>query len=210
MNGPQSGLEPQTEPVFDRRPLLAMCACQPEAVGWDMVEDLSGRLWSPQGARTCVIESGESALVARRLERQAADPACRGILLTARTEASVFQLQMRAENRALDDPRRRHDRLGPGVLRATAPVGEILKAMREAQLATEALSTGPGDLGDHLFYRALNAAPEGPDWPAVTLLRAPAHVSESEMRKAIKIVLEVMAQRLAPLPRPEPGWTALQ
>ena len=95
--------EPKDEAAPDQRPALVICAYDADERSWDPVEDLSGRPWSPAGARTLVVEGGEAETLAAVLARHLDDQGCRGLLLVGRTRRSdAFRLQIRAENRSLD------------------------------------------------------------------------------------------------------------
>lgn len=191
----------QTEgPGADRRPGIAICAYEGETGGWDLVEDLSGEVWSPPGARTVRVLTDAPDALAATLGAHLKSGDCRAVLLVGRTHRGGFRMQMRAENRTLD----RKDRLsrtGPGLARTTAPVADIVRVLNAAGLPAEASSEAEDDVGSYLLYRVLADLPEGPHTPAVGLLRAPAPADEAEIKKAVKAAASVMAGHMALLPR---------
>jgi len=194
-------LEPKDEAAPDYRPALVICAYDVDEAGWDPVEDLSGEPWSPSGARTLAVAGGEPEALAAVLSAHLDDRRCRGLLLVGRTRRSdVFRLQIRAENRALDGGRRL-DTIGPGMARATAPAADIVRALNEAGLAADASSDSEDDAGSYLLYRVLSGLSDGPDTPAIGLLRAPEHECDAAVQRAVKAAAQAMARHLPPLPR---------
>lgn len=194
-------LEPRDEVAPDYRPALVICAYDVDEAGWDPVEDLSGEPWSPRGARTVAVAAGEPEALASVLSAHLNDRSCRGLLLVGRTRRSdVFRLQIRAENRALDGPRRL-DTIGPAMARATAPAADIVRALNEAGLAADTSSDSEDDAGSYLLYRVLSGLLDGPDTPAIGLLRAPEHEGNAAVQRAVKAAAEAMARHLPPLPR---------
>lgn len=185
----------------DHRPAIVICAYDADETGWDPVEDLSGRPWSPSGVRTVAVPGGEPDVLAETLAMHLDDRHCRAVLLVGRTRRSAaFRLQIRAENRSLDGVRRLAS-VGPAVARATAPAADIVGALNEAGLRVETSSDAEDDAGSYLLYRVLSALPEGLDTPAVGLLRAPENASDAEVQRAVKAAAEAMARHLSPLPR---------
>lgn len=194
-------LDPKAEAAPDYRPALVICAYDADEAGWDPVEDLSGEPWNPTGARTLAVAGGEPEALASVLSAHLDDRRCRGLLLVGRTRHSdAFRLQIRAENRSLDGGRRL-DSLGPGLARATAPVAEIVRALNKAGLAASASSDSEDDAGSYLLYRILSSLPDGPDTPAIGLLRAPEHEPDVAVQRAVKTAAQAMASHLSPLPR---------
>lgn len=194
-------LEPLDEAAPDFRPALVICAYDVEEAGWDPVDGLSGEPWSPVGARTLVVAATEPEALANILSAHLDDRGCRGLLLVGRTRRSdAFRLQIRAENRSLNGGRRL-DGVGPGMARATAPVANIVRALNDAGIAADASSDSEDDAGSYLLYRVLSSLPDGPDTPAIGLLRAPEHESDAAVKKAVKTVAQAMALHLSPLPR---------
>ena len=185
----------------DRRPGIAICTYEGDS-GWDLVEDLSGEVWSPAGARTVRVSAGDPDALAEILGQQLKSGACRAVLLVGRNHKSGgFRMQMRAENRTLD----RKDRLsrtGPGVTRTTAPVADIVRALNAAGLDADASSEAEEDTGSYLLYRILADLADGPHTPAVGLLRAPVPADENAVKKGVKAAASVMAGHMALLPRP--------
>lgn len=193
-------LEPNDEAAPDYRPALVICAYDIDERSWDPIEDLSGKPWSPSGARTVAVPGGEVEALAAVLASHLGDQRCRGLLLVGRTRRSdSFRLQIRAENRSLDG--RRLDSLGPSMARATAPVPDIVRALQEAGLSVRASSESEEDAGSYLLYRVLSGLPDGPDTPVIGLLRAPEHEPDASVQRAVKTTAETMARHLGPLPR---------
>jgi len=190
-------------PAFrtDRRPAMVICAFDPGDTDWDPVEDLSGTPWSPPGARTIAVEGGDAEALAETLRGHLADPDCRGLLLLGRTHRSdAFQIQMRADNRALGGGAKLSS-TGPATARVTAPVADMIRALHEAGIAATASSDGEEDAGSFLLYSILSGLPDGVDAPAVGLLRAPVHMSPVELNKGVRIAASALARHLAPLSR---------
>ncbi len=193
--------DPRDDAAPDYRPALVICAYDAEESGWDPVEDLSGEPWSPTGARTLAVAGGDPEALAAVLSAHLDDGGCRGLLLVGRTRRSdLFRLQLRAENRSLDGGRRL-DTVGPGTARATAPVADMVRALNEAGLSADASSDSEDDAGSYLLYRILSGLQDGTDTPAVGLLRAPEHVPDAAVRRAVKAAAQAMARHLPPLPR---------
>jgi hypothetical protein len=193
-------LEPTDEAAPDFRPALVICAWDIDESGWDPVEDLSGAPWNPVGARTLAVAAGEPEGLATTLSAHLADRSCRGLLLVGRTRRSdAFRLQIRAENRSPDGSRL--DGVGPGMARATAPVADIVRALNEEGMTAAASSESEEDAGSYLLYRVLSGLPDGPDTPAIGLLRAPEHETDDAVQRAVKAAAQAMARHLSPLPR---------
>ncbi len=187
--------------LTDTRPGIVICAWDAAESGWDPIEDLSGEPWSPSGARTVPVPSADPDALASTLSAHLTDQRCRALLLVGRTRGHEgFRLQMRAENRTLDGAQRL-DGVGPSVARATAPVAEMVRALKEAGLAADATSEAEDDAGSYLLYRVLANLPDGSDTPAVGLLRAPENESDDAMQRAVKTAAQAMARHLSPLPR---------
>jgi len=193
-------VEATRETAPDFRPALVICAWNVDEAGWDPVEDLSGEFWNPVGARTLAVAAREPEALAAVLSAHLDDRSCRGLLLVGRTRRSdAYQVQIRAENRALDG--RRLDVVGPGMARATAPVADMVRALNKAGLAAGASSDSEEDAGSYLLYRVLSALPDGRDTPAIGLLRAPEHEPDVAVQRAVKAAAQAMAHHLPPLPR---------
>lgn len=193
--------EPKDETAPDYRPALVICAYDVDEAGWDPVEDLSGEPWNPTGARTLAVAGGEPEALATILSAHLDDRSCRGLLLVGRTRHSdAFRLQIRAENRSLDGARRL-DELGPGMARSTAPTADMVRALNKLGLTADASSDSEDDAGSYLLYRVLSSLPDGPDTPAIGLLRAPEHEPDATVQRAVKTAAQVMARHLSPLPR---------
>lgn len=187
--------------LTDTRPGIVICAWDAAESGWDPIEDLSGEPWSPSGARTVPVASADPDTLASTLSAHLTDHRCRALLLVGRTRSHEgFRLQMRAENRTLDGAQRL-DGVGPSVARATAPVAEMVRALKEAGLAADATSEAEDDAGSYLLYRVLANLPDGSDTPAVGLLRAPENETHDAVQRAVKTAAQAMARHLSPLPR---------
>jgi len=194
-------LDIAAETATDYRPAIVICAYDADEAGWDPVEDLSGRAWSPQGARTVAVAGGEPDALARTLVAHLEDRHCRALLLVGRTRrSSAFRLQLRAESRSLDGVRRLKG-VGPSIARATAPVADIVRALNEAGLTVDTSSDAEDDAGSYLLYRVLSGLPEGLDTPAVGLLRAPERESDEDVQRAVKAAAEAMVRHMSPLSR---------
>ena len=185
----------------DYRPGLIICAWDPDETAWDPVEDLSGQPWNPQGARTLAVAGGEPEALAATLSSHLADRGCRGLLLVGRTRRSdAFRLQIRAENRTIDGVHRL-DVAGPGMARATAPAADMVRALNDAGLSASASSECEGDAGSYLLYRVLSDLPDGPETPAIGLLRVPANQGDAAVQRAVKTAAQAIARHMSPLPR---------
>lgn len=194
-------------PAFrtDRRPALIICAYDRAGVGWDPGSGLSGETWSPVGARALIVPSDEPEALGENLSNQMRDPDCRGLLLLGRSEREQgFQVQMRAENRALDGSGKLSS-TGPAAARSTAPVAEIVRALQDAGIKVAATSDGREDVGSYLLYSILTGLPDHVDAPAVGLLRVPPHASPSELDQGVRLAASVIARHLSPLPRTVSG-----
>jgi len=87
------------------------------------------------------------------------------------------------------------------MARATAPVAEIVRALGEAGLTADASSESEDDAGSYLLYRVLSGLRDGPDTPAIGLLRAPEHEPDAAVQRAVKAAAQAMARHFSPLPR---------
>ena len=185
----------------DRRPGIIICAYDGDDDGWDLVEDLSGEIWSPSGARAVPIAAADPDELASTLAARLGSGECRAVLLVGRTQKGAgFRVQMRAENRTLDY-KHRLSSTGPGVARTTAPVADMVRALTAAGLQADASSDIEEDAGSYLLYRVLSDLPDGPLTPSIGLLRAPAPANEAAVRKGVKAAASAMASHLTPLPR---------
>ena len=188
----------------DRRPGIIICAYDGDDAGWDLVEDLSGEIWSPAGARAVPVPAADPDALADTLAARLGSGDCRAVLLVGRTKGDGFRVQMRAENRTLDY-KHRLSSTGPGVARSTAPVADILRALTAAGLQADASSEAEEDAGSYLLYRVLADLPDGHLTPSIGLLRAPAPAGEAMVRKGVKAAASAMASHLTPLPAPRAG-----
>jgi hypothetical protein len=194
-------LDLDAESSPDLRPALVICAYDQAETAWDPIEDLSGRPWSPPGARTIATAADEPGALAETLIGQLSQTACRGILLIGRTrQGNAFRVQTRAENR-IPGQTDRIDRAALGLARVTAPVADMVRALGDAGLTALATSDPEDDQGDYLLFRVLNALPDGSDTPAVGLIRAPVDLDDDAVTAGIKAAAGAIASHLAPLPR---------
>lgn len=185
----------------DRRPGIIICAYDGDDDGWDLVEDLSGEIWSPSGARAVPIAAADPDELASTLAARLGSGECRAVLLVGRTQKGAgFRVQMRAENRTLDY-KHRLSSTGPGVARTTAPVADMVRALTAAGLQADASSDIEEDAGSYLLYRVLSDLPDGPLTPSIGLLRAPAPANEAAVRRGVTAAASAMASHLTPLPR---------
>lgn len=185
----------------DRRPGIIICAYDGDDDGWDLVEDLSGEIWSPSGARAVPVAAADPDELASTLAARLGSGECRAVLLVGRTQKGAgFRVQMRAENRTLDY-KHRLSSTGPGVARTTAPVADMVRALTAAGLQADASSDIEEDAGSYILYRVLSDLPDGPLTPSIGLLRAPAPANEAAVRKGVKAAASAMASHLTPLPR---------
>lgn len=185
----------------DRLPVIVLCAYDPADEVWDPVEDLSGRQWRPDGARTLSLDPDTPDRLYAALAAQMQDRRRRALLLLGRSRrAGVFTVQMRAENRGLNGGGRL-DPLSPSLARTTLPVGGVLNGLAAAGLKAEATSEAEADVGSYLLFRILSELPEVTEAPAVGLLRVPADATLDTARRGIKAAAAAMAAQLAPLNR---------
>lgn len=185
--------ETDAEATRDRRPAIVICAWDPHDAGWNLVEDLSGQPWNPDGARTVTPDSAEPKALTDLLD----NPNCRALLLVGRSRSNdAFRIQMRAENRGPEDGERL-TATGPGVARATAPVAEMVRALAAAGLEAGSTSDSERDAGSQLLYRVLTGLPDGQATPSIGLLRAPSRAPADQVRRAVKAAAEAMMGREA-------------
>ena len=189
----------ETQP--DRRPAILVCVYEPDDPAWAALEDMADDGWNPQSARARPIGPGDPDSLAGLLTGELDDPDCRAVLLLGRTRRTDgFRVQMRAENRALTGGAKL-SRTGPAMARATAPVAEIVRALNDVGLPTDATSESEEDVGSYLLYRILTALPDAVDAPSVGLLRVPATTDPQSLWAGIRAAAGAMARHLSPLPR---------
>lgn len=111
----------------------------------------------------------------------------------------AFRIQTRAENRA-PGGRSRLSPTGPGVVRATASATEMARVLADAGHRVEVSSEAEDDAASQLLYRALCAAPDGVDAPAVALLRVPT-ADQDKVKAGIASALHALAMHLPAPPR---------
>ena len=182
----------------DRRPAILVCAYEAADPLWSSFD---AEAWSPLGARLRATAPDDPAVLADLITAQLKDADCRAVLLVGRTKKSDgFRIQMRAENRELTGGKKL-SHTGPGLVRATAPAADMVRALTEAGLAAEATSDSEEDAGSYLLYRVLIALPDDADAPSVGLLRAPVSMNDEQMRLGVQTAAAAMARHLSPLPR---------
>lgn len=185
----------------DRRPLLLVCNWSATDPVWDMVEDLSGVPWQPEGIRTELVEpAADITALAENLADQLDHQDARALLLIGRTQhEGPARLQLRAEIPQKNGQRLSQD--GPGVVRATAPAGQILEAVTKARVSIVASSENEADDGSRLLYEILTRLDERLETPAVALIRFPKSMPETAIAHTIKSAVHVMTQHLSHAPR---------
>jgi pyrrolidone-carboxylate peptidase len=179
-----------------------------------IVERLSAQRWSPAGAALsgCIVPVSWTAAPAAVIEAARARRAHAVLLLAAVAQGSDFRVEMRAQNRA---SRRRadadgrlwgEDRIlptGPGVVRATAPVAEMVQAIKAAGCPVRASSDSGDFIGNFTFYRLLaELCAEGAD-PAVGCLAIPARIDLDLAERAVKAAAEALGHSVS-ASAPEP------
>ncbi|WP_312136839.1 hypothetical protein [Brevundimonas sp.] len=185
----------------DRRPLLLVCNWSATDPVWDMVEDLSGVPWQPEGIRTELVEpstdiSAQAQYLADQLDQQGA----RALLLIGRTRhEGPARVQLRAEIPQENGQRLSHD--GPGVVRSTAPAGQIIEAATKARVSIIASSENEADDGSRLLYEILSRLDERLETPSVALIRFPHSMPEAAIAHTVKSAIIVMTQHLSNAPR---------
>lgn len=118
----------------------------------------------------------------------AAETLAAGVLLVdVRPKARAFEVLMRAENGA---SRRRKDGegalfgrerispTGPGVVRATAPVAAMVRAIEAEGLPARASSDSGDDVANYALYRLLTEFDGSPRAPGVGALFAPGRLGD--------------------------------
>lgn len=195
---------PSENEAADRRPCIMVCNWSQTDPVWDLVEDLSGVPWQPDGVRTELVEphddiDGLAADLARRLLDQEA----RALLLIGRTRHDgAARLQLRTEIPQRDGERISHD--APGIARTTAPAGQIIEAITKNHISIVASSDNEDDEGSRLLYKVLTRLNITTETPSVALLRFPPSMPEAMVAQAVKSATVVMTQHLTPLPRLSP------
>lgn len=206
---------PETPRLETPRLLLAgfgPYAQSPENPAGLVVEALMAQAWAPEGVRfhgKIVRPAWSSA--AEELLETARTYACDGVLLlAASTRAAEFRVEMRAQNRV---SRRRadvdgrlwpNDRIlptGPGVVRATAPIADMVQAIQAAGLPARASSESGDFVGNFTLYRLLTEFGCDNAEHAVGCLSIPVGSSPGPVEAAVKAATRAFALRLAS-PRP--------
>jgi pyrrolidone-carboxylate peptidase len=180
-----------------------------------IVERLTAQGWAPAGAELCgrVIPVSWTAGPAAVLEAARTQRVSAVLLLGATPIGSEFKVEMRAQNRV---GRRRpdadgrlwsEDRIlptGPGVFRTTAPVAEMVRAIKALGCAVRASSESGDFVGNFTFYRLLAELGSDVAAPAaVGCVAIPTRMDLDLVERAVKAAAEAFAKSLsAPLPEP--------
>jgi pyrrolidone-carboxylate peptidase len=172
-----------------------------------VVERLSAQGWSPSGAalrgRTLPVSWTEAPRDA--IEAAQAFGADAVLLLAASTNSQEFRVEMRAQNRAgrrrpdADGKLWRDERIlptGPGVVRTTAPVAEMVQAIKAAGYGVRASSEAGDYVGNFTLYRLLAEFGADPEARPVGCLCMPAHVDLAVAEHAVKAAVEAFAASL--------------
>jgi pyrrolidone-carboxylate peptidase len=177
-----------------------------------VVERLTALGWSPAGVPLsgCVIPVSWTAAPAAVLDAARTLRADAILLLAATPQGSDFRVEMRAQNRV---GRRRADadgRLwgddrilptGPGVVRATAPVAEMMQAIKAAGCPVRASSDSGDFVGNFTFYRLLAELGAEDLGRPVGCLGISARFDLDLVERAVKAAVQAFAKSLsAPLP----------
>ena len=59
----------------------------------------------------------------------------------------------------------------------------------------------PQGARSYLLYRVLSDLPDGPETPAIGLLRVPANQPDAAVQRAVKTAAQAIARHMPPLPR---------
>ncbi len=203
---------PDSELARARPPRLLAAGFGPDTAGTSdvcaqVIARMVAQTWAPAGARLETVTAPASwTRGPQAVEAAMAATASDAILLVfAAPRASAFQVLMRAQNRAA---RRRPDidgeiwsapriaPTGPGVARVTAPVPDLVAAIKALGLAVVASSEVDDHVGNLTLYRLLTALdPEGTARP-IGALAVPAAASLDEAERATKAACAALAQRL--------------
>lgn len=185
----------------DRRPAILLCAYETaDTIGPAMQAGETAE-WLPPGARVRSLGPDDPAALADAISSHLDCADCSAVLLIGRTRKSNgFRIQMRAENR-VPTGGTKVSHTGPAMARATAPAAEIVRALTDVGLAADATSESEEDVGSYLLYRILTALPDNADAPSVGLLRAPASLTEDQLRLGLQTAAAAMARHMSPLPR---------
>lgn len=185
----------------DRRPTILICNWSTTHPAWDLVEDLSGVPWQPEGVLTELIEGkSDIPLLSQNLADRLLSRDAQAVLLIGRTRhEGPARLQLRAEIPHENGKRISPD--GPGVVRSTGPAADIIEAVTKAHVAIVASSEHEPDEGSELLYGLLNRIGDSLETPPVALLRFPASMPEASIAQAVKCAVVVMTQNLTPLSR---------
>lgn len=185
----------------DTRPGLIVCAYDNAHPEWDLVEDLAGTIWDPPGARTVLVKHDAPEALARGLNEAMATPGVRGMLLVGTAdEGAEVLIPVRALNRVPDGTSRAVEH-GPGVARATAPAGDIIRALAQAGHPARMEPEGATGTGGYLLYQVLASVPDNVLTPSVGLLLVPPGMDAELIREVVKKAAAAVAASLTPLPR---------
>lgn len=183
-----------------------------------VVQKIADEGWAPNGAslETAVVEVHWSG-AAETIAEKARAGGCDGVLMVGVAgKATTFRVEMRAQNRV---GRSRKDAsgkawsgekilpIGPAVARATAPVADMVRAIKQAGYPAEASS----DAGDYLcnfsLYRLLVDTASDRHPPAAGFLHVPtkilrdgqqAALAIEDVEQAVKAAASAFALKLIP------------
>lgn len=164
--------------------------------------------WSPAGLdlTACSIPVSWTRSPAEALAAAEAFRADAVLLLAATHQGTDFRVEMRAQNRA---SRRRTDadgltwseerilRTAPGVVRATAPVPEMVQALKDAGVAARASSDAGDYVGNLTFYRLIVELGAEPNPRPVGCLAIPAGCDVERATRAVKAAASSFAGYLS-------------
>jgi pyroglutamyl-peptidase len=169
-------LDAQADAHSLARPGLLMCGFGPFPAAPDnpatrVVEALRDRCWRPLHARIAyatvpTLWRGAAEAVQDAMLSQRCDAV---LMIGVAVKARGFRVEMRAQNRtAASRPdasgavlgRDRIDHTGPGVARATAPVADIVRALRDEGLPVQPSSDAGSYLCNYTLYRVLTGSGE--------------------------------------------------
>jgi hypothetical protein len=185
----------------DTRPGLIICVFDDPHPEWDLVEDLSGRLWDPPGARTVSVPFDQHQPLVETLNTRLATPGVRGLLLVGHADQGrEVLIPLRAMNRTADGGARAVDQ-GPGVARATVPAAEMIRALARIGVTAHTTQDDAEGTGGFLLYSVLASVPDDVLAPSVGLVLLPPDLAPEGRREAVMAAATAVATSLAPLPR---------
>jgi pyrrolidone-carboxylate peptidase len=197
------------DPSTGATPRLLLAGFGPYARGPDnpagrVVERLNAQAWTPGGVTLIgrVIPVSWTGATAAVLDAVAELDAVAVLLLTRAALSSEYRVEMRARNRASNHRTDADGKLwgqarilatGPGVVRVTAPVAEMVEAIRSTGLPAQATSDGGEFVGNFTLYSLLSEFGAG---RPVGCLALPDPAPLEEAERAVKAAAEAFAARL--------------